>query len=75
MDDPTRGLGLAFLALAGSLGRNDKALLKQAIDDAYERLDREADEAPESDLRLGREFLELAEALLSEGPRVERIAN
>ncbi|MBO6759331.1 MAG: hypothetical protein JJ902_23630 [Roseibium sp.] len=62
MLDDTRGLGLALLAFAEEVARLSPKLFDEAVKVAYAKLDAEAAaEGPARDLRLGFEFLDLAE--------------
>ncbi|WP_422022972.1 hypothetical protein [Roseibium sp.] len=59
--DETRGLGEALLAFARAVEKLAPESLDPAIAAAYEALDREKQKNPTADLRLGYEFLELAQ--------------
>ncbi|WP_420337801.1 hypothetical protein [Roseibium sp.] len=60
-DDDTRGLGDALLAFARAVHQLAPDCLDPAIAAAYDALDAEKAKRPNADLRLGYEFLELAE--------------
>ncbi|WP_428525971.1 hypothetical protein [Roseibium sp.] len=60
-DDETRGLGDALLAFARAVHELAPDCLDPAIAAAYDALDAEKAKRPNADLRLGYEFLELAE--------------
>jgi len=61
-DDDTRGLGIAYLALAEALADHAPKAFRQVMADVYAALDKEQEERPGADLTLGFEFTELAEA-------------
>jgi len=74
LNDPTRGLGLVFLNLAEAVGAHDKELLAGILDRLQEKLDKEAARYPGKDLRLGYEFVELADTYAVPGDIRDRLA-
>ena len=59
--DETRGIGTALIAFVTSVAKRSPDIYNVAIEEAYAAVEKEQADYPTHDMRLGFEFLELAE--------------